>query len=86
MTKELEVNDNPAPDQDRQPREESGDKRREHNAQGEALQVNDNSARGKEPTRSPPRRGSSEKSNRQKLQGKALQVNENSVEDRGPAR
>ncbi len=33
MTKELEVNDNPAPDQDRQPREESGDKRKEHNAQ-----------------------------------------------------
>ena len=47
MTKELEVNDNPAPDQDRQPREESGDKRKEHNAQGEALQVNDNSAGAK---------------------------------------
>jgi hypothetical protein len=87
MAKEPEVNDNTPQDQERQPRQQSGDKRNEQNVQGNALQMNDNSAGGKEPARSPalPRRGSGDKSNQQKLRSKALQVNENSLEDHGPA-
>ena len=87
MSKEFEVNDNTPQDQERQPPQQSSDKRNQPNVQGKALQMNDNSAGGKEPARSPAlaRRGSGDKPNQQKLQGKALQVNENSVEDQGPA-
>jgi hypothetical protein len=88
MAKELEVNDNTARDQERQPQQQSGDKRNQRDVQGKALQMNDNSVGGKEPAGSPalPQRGSGDKPDQQKLQGKALQVNENSVEDQGPAR
>jgi hypothetical protein len=81
MKKELEANDNAKGNQQRPPQQQSGDKRNQRN-EGKALQVNDNSAGGKEPGRSQslPRRGSGDKPNAQKLQGKALQVNENSVE------
>ncbi len=77
MAKELEVTDNTAQDQ-----------KTNQKLRGNALKMNDNSAGGKEPARSPalPRQGSGDEPNQQKLQGKALQVNENSVEDHGPAR
>ena len=87
MKKELETNDNARGNQERPPQQKSGDKRNQGN-EGKALQMNDNSAGGKEPGRSQslPRRGSGDKPNEQKLQGKALQVNENSVEDPAPPR
>jgi hypothetical protein len=87
MKKELETNDNAKGNQERPPQQPSGNKRKQRN-EGEALQMNDNSAGGKEPGRlqSLPRRGSGDKPNEQKLQGKALQVNENSVEDPAPPR
>ena len=85
--KELETNDNARGNQERPPQQKYGDKRKQGN-EGKALQMNDNSAGGKEPGRlqSLPRRGSGDKPNEQKLQGKALQVNENSVEDPAPPR
>jgi hypothetical protein len=43
MTKELEVNDNTAQDQERQPQQRSGGKRNPQKLQGKALQVNENS-------------------------------------------
>jgi hypothetical protein len=88
MKKQLETNDNPRGHQERPPPpQQSGDKRNQRN-EGKALQMNDNSAGGKEPGRSQslPRRGSGDKPNEQKPQGKALQVNENSVEDPAPRR
>jgi len=88
MKKELETNDNARGNQARPPQQQqSGDKRNRRN-EGEALQVNDNSAGGKEPGRSQslPRRGSGDKPNEHKLQGKALQVNENSAKDPAPPR
>jgi hypothetical protein len=88
MAKELEVNDNTAQDQERQPQRQSGDKRGRQNVEGKALKMNDNSVGGKKPARSasPPQRGPADKRNPEKLQGKALQVNDNSAEDQGPAR
>ena len=85
--KELETNDNARGNQERPPQQKSGDKRKQGN-EGKALQMNDNSAGGKEPGRSQslPRRGSGDKPNEQMLQGKAPQVNENSVEDPAPPR
>jgi hypothetical protein len=87
MKKQLEANDKANGNQQRPPQQQSGDKRNRGN-EGEALQMNDNSAVGKEPGRSQslPRRGSGDKPNEQKPQGKALQVNENSVEDQAPPR
>ncbi len=59
MAKALEVNDNTAQNQERQPQQQSGDKRNQQKLQGKALQVNENSV--EEPARSqspaPPRRG-----------------------------
>jgi hypothetical protein len=88
MAKELDANDNTAQDQDRQPQQQSGDKRNPQKLEGKALQVNENSVGDQQRARSPalPQRGSGDKPNQQKLQGKALEVNENSVEDQGPAR
>jgi hypothetical protein len=87
MKKQLETNDNARGNQERPPPPQSGDKRNQRN-EGKALQVNDNSAGGKEPGRSQslPRRGSGDKPNEHKLQGKALQVNENSAKDAAPPR
>ena len=45
MNKELETNDNTAPDQ-------SGDTSKRGNVRGEGLQVNDNSTEGKKPAKS----------------------------------
>jgi hypothetical protein len=81
MAKALEINDNTAQNQERQPRQQSGDKRDQQKLQGKALQVNDNSVEDQEPARSPAPPQSGDKRNQQKLQGKALEVNENSVED-----
>jgi hypothetical protein len=68
MKKELEGDDNPGRDRE-QPKPRK--------AQGEALQMNDNSAGGKKPASpQPPDAG---KSNPHKGQGKALQVNESSA-------
>jgi hypothetical protein len=87
MAKDLDVNDNTAQDQDRQP-QQSGDKRNQQKLQGKAFQVNENSVGDQKAARSPapPRRGSGDRRNEQKLQGKAFEVNENSVEDQAPAR
>jgi hypothetical protein len=59
MAKALEVNDNTAQNQKRQPQRLSGDKRNQQKLQGKALQVNENSVEDQEPVRSPapPRRG-----------------------------
>ena len=59
MTKALETNDNTAQNQERQPLQQSGDKRNQQKLQGKAFQVNENSVEDQEPTRSPvpPRRG-----------------------------
>ena len=59
MAKALEVNDNTAQNQERQPQQQSGDKRNQQKLQGKALQVNENSVEDQEPARSPapPRRG-----------------------------
>jgi hypothetical protein len=43
------VNDNTAQNQERQPRQQSGDKRKEQKLQGKALQVNENSVEDQEP-------------------------------------
>ena len=72
MNKKLEANDNIARDQ-------SGDKFDRGNVQGEALQMNDNSAEGKRPPKSRAVSGAGKKSNSHDDQGKGLQVNENSA-------
>jgi hypothetical protein len=70
MNKELEGHDSPALDQ-------SGEPPNRRNVQGEALQMNDNSAGGKKPASpQPPAAGEPDP---HKGQGKALQVNENSA-------
>ena len=43
MAKELEVNDNTVQNQERQPPQQSGDKRNQQKLQSKALQVNQNS-------------------------------------------
>ena len=68
MNKELEGHDSPALDQ-------SGEPPNRRNVQGEALQMNDNSAGGKKPASPEP--SDADKANPHKGQGKALQVNEN---------
>jgi len=59
MTKALDVYDNTAQNQERQPQQQSGDKRKEQKLQGNALEVNENSVEDEEPaqSRAPPRRG-----------------------------
>jgi hypothetical protein len=70
MTKELEGHDSP-------PLHQSGGPPNRPNVQGDALQMNDNSAGGKKPASpQPPDAG---EPNQHKGQGKALQVNENSA-------
>lgn len=86
MTKALESNDNTAQNQERQPQQQSGDKRNQQKLQGKAFQVNENSVEEGEPVHSSAPRPSEEKPNEQKIQGKAFQVNENSVEDQEPTR
>jgi hypothetical protein len=83
MAKELEVNDNNAQNQERQPRRQSGDNPNPQRLQGKAFQVNENSV---EDPPAPPPQESGDKPNEQKLQGKAFQINENSVEDQELAR
>jgi hypothetical protein len=70
MNKELEGHDNPALDQ-------SGEPPNRRNVQGEALQMNDNSAGGKKPAS--PQPFDADKATPHKGQGKALQVNEDSA-------
>jgi hypothetical protein len=69
MKKELEGDDNPG-------RDRSGEQPKPRKVQGEALQMNDNSAGGKKPAS--PHPSDADKANPHKGQGKALQVNENS--------
>ena len=71
MSEKLETNGNTA-------RGESGDKSNRGNVQGEALQMNDNSAEGKKPAKSRVALGVGDKPNSH-VQGKGLQVNENSA-------
>ena len=54
MSKALEVNDNTAQTQKRQPKRQSDDKRNEQKLQGKALQVNENSVEDKEPAAGSP--------------------------------
>jgi hypothetical protein len=77
MAKALEMKDNRAQNQERQPQQQSGDKRNQQKLQGKALKLNENSVEDQEPARSPapPQQQSGDKRNQQKLQGKALQVN-----------
>jgi hypothetical protein len=70
MNKELEGHDSPALDQ-------SGEPPNPRNVQGEALQMNDNSAGGKKPVSS--QLPNAAEPNPHKGQGKALQVNENTA-------
>jgi hypothetical protein len=53
MAKELDVNDNTAQVQDRQPQQQSVDKRNQQKLQGKALEVNGNSAEDQGPARLP---------------------------------
>jgi hypothetical protein len=53
MAKALDVNDNTAQTQKRQPQQQSGDKRNQQKLEGKALQVNENSVEDPEPARSP---------------------------------
>jgi hypothetical protein len=53
MAKELEVNDNTVQNQERQPPQQSGDKRNQQKLQGKALQVNENSLGDQKPARLP---------------------------------
>jgi hypothetical protein len=71
MNEKLETNGNTA-------RGESGDKSNRGNVQGEALQMNDNSAEGKKPAKSRAALGVGDKPNSH-VQGTGLQVNENSA-------
>jgi hypothetical protein len=87
MANELEVNDNNAQNQERHPRQQSGDKPNSQKLQGKAFQVNENSVEDPEPAPSTaPPRESDDEPNEQNIQGKAFQVNENSVEDQEPVR
>ena len=70
MNKELEGHDSPALDQ-------SGEPPNRRNVQGEALQMNDNSAGGKKPAS--PQPSDADEPNPHRGPGKALQVNENSA-------
>jgi hypothetical protein len=58
MAKELEVNDNTAQNQERQPKQQSGDKHNQQKLQGKAFQVNENSVENEDPAqpKAPPRR------------------------------
>jgi hypothetical protein len=69
MKKELEGDDNPG-------RDRAGEQPKPREVQGEALQMNDNSAGGKKPAS--PQPSAADKPSPHKGQGKALQVNENS--------
>jgi hypothetical protein len=70
MNKELEGHDSPALDQ-------SGEPPNRRNVQGEALQMNDNSAGGMKPVSS--QLPNAAEPNPHEGQGKALQVNENTA-------
>ena len=70
MKKELHGKDTPARDQ-------SGEQPNRRNVQGEALQMNDHSARGKKPASLEP--PDAAEANPHKGQGRALQVNGNSA-------
>ena len=72
MNEKLEANDNIA-------RDESGDKSDPGNVQGEALQMNGNSAEGKKLAKSRAGPGVGDKPHSRSDQGKNLQVNENSA-------
>jgi hypothetical protein len=86
MAKALEVNDDTAQNQERQP-QQSAEQPRPEELEGKSFQVNENSVEEGEPVHSsaPPPQPSEEKPNGQKIQGKAFQVNENSVENQEPA-
>jgi hypothetical protein len=88
MAKALEVNDNTAQNQERQPQQQSGDKPAPEILEGTSFQVNENSVEKGEPIHSsaPPPQRSEERPNEEKIEGKAFQVNESSVEDQEPAR
>jgi hypothetical protein len=68
MKQELEGDDNPG-------RDRSNEQPKPLKVQGQALQMNDNSAEGKKPAS--PQPSNADKPNPHKGQGKALQVNEN---------
>jgi hypothetical protein len=86
MAKELEMNDNTAQNQERQPRQQSSVKRYELKPQGNAFQVYEYSVEDQDHSPAPPQQQSGDKGNQNKPQGKAFQVNENSIEDQDPAR
>jgi len=54
MAKALDVNDNTAQTQKRQPQQQADDKRNEQKLQGKALQVNENSVEDQEPAAGSP--------------------------------
>jgi hypothetical protein len=87
MAKEPKVKKT-AQKQERQPQNTPGDKPNEHELQGKALQMNENTAGGKAPAQSPaaPQQPSGDKPDEQKLHGKALEINDNSLEGKTPAR
>jgi hypothetical protein len=73
MNKKLDAHGNTAQD-------ESGDKPDVRKVQGKALQMNDNSAEGKKPAKSPVAPpGVGDEPNPENVQGEGLQVNENSA-------
>jgi hypothetical protein len=72
MNKKLDAHGNTAQD-------ESGDKPDVRKVQGRALQMNDNTARGKKPAKSRATPGVCDNPNPENVQGKGLQVNENSA-------
>jgi hypothetical protein len=73
MSQKLEANDNTAQDQ-------SGDEPNRRDVQGKGLQMNDNSAEGKKPAKSPVAPpGVGDEPNPENVQGEGLQVNENSA-------
>jgi hypothetical protein len=88
MAKALEVNDDTAQNQEREPQQQSGDKPGPEILEGTSFEVNENSVEEGEPIHSsaPPPQRSEERPNEEKIEGKAFQVNENSVEDQEPAR
>jgi hypothetical protein len=59
MAKALEVNDNPAQNQECEQGQQFGEKRNKQKLQGKALQVNEDTVEGQEPAKlpAPPRRG-----------------------------
>jgi hypothetical protein len=62
------------------------DKDNEQTPHGKALEVNENSVGGKQPTLPPAPSRSSKNPNEHKVQGNALRVNEYSIKDHGPDR